>query len=81
MPFLPDHPEGTVVTVGIDVRTPGADVPAVDMTERFAIRGRTGSAELADPQPAGGAVNAAPDQAQPDSRIHGPAPAMRASRT
>ncbi|GAB3135764.1 type I polyketide synthase [Tsukamurella serpentis] len=46
---------GTVVTVGIDVRTPGADAPAVTMTERFAIRGRTGAAELTDPQPAGGA--------------------------
>ncbi|KXO91586.1 Malonyl CoA-acyl carrier protein transacylase (plasmid) [Tsukamurella tyrosinosolvens] len=46
---------GTVVTVGIDVRAPGADAPAVVMTERFAIRGRTGEAELADPQPAGGA--------------------------
>ncbi|GAA1089733.1 fatty acid synthase subunit beta domain-containing protein [Tsukamurella strandjordii] len=46
---------GTVVTVGIDVRTPGASEPAVTMTERFAIRGRTGEAELADPQPAGDA--------------------------
>ncbi|WP_345001672.1 fatty acid synthase subunit beta domain-containing protein, partial [Tsukamurella soli] len=49
---------GTVVTVGIEVREASAPAdaePAITMTERFAIRGRTGSAELSDPQPAGGA--------------------------
>ncbi|WP_019203777.1 type I polyketide synthase [Tsukamurella sp. 1534] len=46
---------GTVVTVGIDVRAEGADTAAVTMTERFAIRGRTGDAELSDPEAAGGA--------------------------
>lgn len=46
---------GTVVTVEIDVREPGAPTAAVRMTERMAIRGRVGAAALADPAPAGGA--------------------------
>ncbi|MFT4011607.1 MAG: DUF1729 domain-containing protein, partial [Nocardioidaceae bacterium] len=49
---------GTVVTVAIEVRetsAPAGAEPAITMTERFAIRGRTGAGELADPQPAGGA--------------------------
>ncbi|MDF0531021.1 DUF1729 domain-containing protein [Tsukamurella sp. 8F] len=52
---------GTVVTVDIAVRTSGTNgsgTPVVRMTERFAIRGRTGSAELTDPKPAGGARGA-----------------------
>ncbi|NED63702.1 hypothetical protein G3I15_22480, partial [Streptomyces sp. SID10244] len=48
-----DSEVGRVVEVGVEVAGPTG--PIATMTERFAIRGRLGSAELADPVRAGGA--------------------------
>ncbi|MFT3662933.1 MAG: DUF1729 domain-containing protein [Gordonia sp. (in: high G+C Gram-positive bacteria)] len=51
-----DSAAGRVVEVGVDVaRTDGA--PVATLAERFAIRGRSGSAELSDPVRAGGAAD------------------------
>ncbi|HEY9311749.1 fatty acid synthase subunit beta domain-containing protein [Williamsia sp.] len=48
---------GRVITVAVSI-TDGSVVVA-EMTERFAVRGRTGSGELSDPDRAGGALSAA----------------------
>jgi len=45
---------GRVVTVDVEVAADGS--PLATMRERFAIRGRTGAGELADPPRAGGAL-------------------------
>lgn len=50
-----DTEVGRVVTVDVAVDT-AAGEPVATLVERFAIRGRTGAAALADPQRAGGAL-------------------------
>lgn len=50
-----DTEVGRVVEVGVEVA--GAAGPIATMAERFAIRGRLGSAELTDPVRAGGAAD------------------------
>lgn len=50
---------GRVVEVTVEVAVAdddGAETPLCTLTERFAIRGRTGRAELGEPRPAGGAL-------------------------
>ena len=50
---------GRVVEVSVEVSTESADgtrSPLCTLSERFAIRGRTGGAEVGDPRPAGGAL-------------------------
>ncbi|HMT48705.1 MAG TPA: DUF1729 domain-containing protein [Dietzia sp.] len=50
---------GRVVEVSVEVATVAADgarAPLCTLSERFAIRGRTGRAEVGDPRPAGGAL-------------------------
>ncbi|WLP91353.1 polyketide synthase [Gordonia sp. NB41Y] len=50
-----DTEVGRVVEVSVDIRD--GDTPVAVMAERFAIRGRLGEAELADPARAGGALD------------------------
>ena len=45
---------GRVIDVAVEVSGPDGEIAR--MTERFAIRGRIGDAELDDPQRAGGAI-------------------------
>ena len=50
---------GRVVEVTVAIATESADgtrTPLCTLSERFAIRGRTGRAEVGDPRPAGGAL-------------------------
>ena len=50
---------GRVVEVTVEVATETSDgtrTPLCTLSERFAIRGRTGRAEVGDPRPAGGAL-------------------------
>ncbi|GAA1052362.1 fatty acid synthase subunit beta domain-containing protein [Dietzia natronolimnaea] len=50
---------GRVVEVSVEVASVSADgsqSPLCTLSERFAIRGRTGGAEVGDPRPAGGAL-------------------------
>src|SRR5699024_11348399 len=50
---------GRVVEVTVEVAVAdddGDETPLCTLTERFAIRGRTGRAELGEPRPAGGAL-------------------------
>ncbi|MDV8000794.1 polyketide synthase [Rhodococcus sp. IEGM 1408] len=50
---------GRVVEVSVEVSTVAADgerAPLCTLSERFAIRGRTGRSEVGDPRPAGGAL-------------------------
>ncbi|TCW26751.1 type I polyketide synthase [Dietzia cinnamea] len=50
---------GRVVEVSVEVATEARDgsrTPLCTLSERFAIRGRTGGAEVGDPRPAGGAL-------------------------
>ncbi|WP_299557290.1 type I polyketide synthase [uncultured Mycolicibacterium sp.] len=73
-----DTEVGRVVPVSVTVRGTGADADKVYATleERFAIRGRTGSAELTDPLRAGGAVSAdaqdTPRRRRRDVKVNAP---------
>ena len=50
-----DAEVGRVIEVGVDIAVAGS--PVARLVERFAIRGRLGSAELTDPARAGGAAD------------------------
>jgi len=51
-----DASAGRVVEVAVTVTDAGTGAPVAELTERFAIRGRNGDADLTDPQRAGGAL-------------------------
>lgn len=68
---------GRVVEVTVDVAAVAADgsrSPLCTLSERFAIRGRTGRAEVGDPRPAGGAL------VSPEGGVVTPAETSRQAR-